>query len=344
METIPSRFSDYQTPYKYGKPILAPSGTEGEFDRYGVDNMRICRHNGKFYMFYIGFDGVGYRTALAVSQDLLHWEKKGIVLDRDSGRAWDTNGRAISSLLSDIDIYGNRNLIKYDGKYVMFYHAYPGKGYETGAAANGIAWSDDENLLEWQCEEYPVFEKGNDGEWDGAGLYSTWIVPHEGGYLLYYNGKDRESFPWHEQVGVAFSDSLHGWKRYHGNPILRVTENHWDSIFSCGQHVLYDSRKKRWVMFYCGFDAVHAQEGVAVSDDMLTWEKCPVPIIGYGNPGSIDSTHAHKPCVIYHDGMLWHFYCAVRPTETDEERERFGKEYRCITVARSAPFGEEELK
>ena len=68
------KFNDYITPYKYCSPILAPSGEEGAFDQFGVDNMRICRHNGKFYCFYIGFDGKGYRTAMAVSDDLLHWE------------------------------------------------------------------------------------------------------------------------------------------------------------------------------------------------------------------------------------------------------------------------------
>ena len=102
--------------------------------------------------------------------------------------------------------------------------------------------------------------------------------------------------------------------------------------------MLYDSREKRWVMFYCGFDWKHAQEGVAISDDGISWEKYERPIIEYGNPGEIDSIHAHKPCVIYHDGALWHFYCAVRPTVTDEEKERFGNDFRCLTVARSKPF------
>ena len=47
MSTISEKINDYLTPYKYGKPIFAPSGEEGAFDRFGVDNMRICRHNGK---------------------------------------------------------------------------------------------------------------------------------------------------------------------------------------------------------------------------------------------------------------------------------------------------------
>lgn len=335
---LKNEFYDYLTPYKYGKPILSPSGKEGAFDRYGVDNMRICRHNGKFYCFYIGFDGSGYRTALATSDDLLHWEKKGVVLDAGSGRPWDTNGRAISCLLCDIDLYGNRELIKHDGKYWMFYHAYPGVGYEVGAAANGLAWSTDENLLEWHCEPEPVFEKGEKGCWDGDGMYSVWIVPKKDEFYLYYNGRKDQRVGWHEQVGMAFSDSLKNWTRYEGNPVLRVTPNHWDSMFSCGQHVLYDSKNKCWVMFYCGFDWEHAQEGVAVSENMFDWRKYEKPIITNGELGSIDSTHAHKPCIIYDNGILYHFYCAVRPTENEYEKKIFGNEYRCLTVATSKPL------
>ena len=79
MNTIPVQyeqntelFADYRTPYKYNRPILAPSGKPGTFDAIGVDNMRIFRHKGRFYATYIGFDGVGYQTALAVSDDLLN--------------------------------------------------------------------------------------------------------------------------------------------------------------------------------------------------------------------------------------------------------------------------------
>lgn len=323
--------SSYFTPYKYGKPILLPSKKKGEFDECLVDNMRICRHNGKFYCFFIGFDGKGYQTGLAVSEDLLNWEKKGVVLPSGSDRPWDTTGRAISCLLCDIDLYGNRELIKINGKYWMFYHAYPGSGYEVGAAANGIAWSTDEELLEWHCEDEPVFTKGEPGCWDGGGLYSTWVFPHDGNYVMYYNGKNNTFGGWYEQVGMAVSKNFYDWKRYEGNPVLKVTPNHWDSVFSCGQHVLYDSREKRWVMFYCGYDAKHAQDGVAISNDMVTWEKYENPIIPCGKPGEIDDVHAHKPCIIYHDGMLWHFYCAVGTTPT-------GGELRCISVARSKPF------
>ena len=45
MNTVPVQyeqntelFADYRTPYKYNRPILAPSGKPGTFDAIGVDN------------------------------------------------------------------------------------------------------------------------------------------------------------------------------------------------------------------------------------------------------------------------------------------------------------------
>ena len=160
-------FADYQTPYKLNRPILAPSGEPGDFDALGVDNMRIFRHKGRFYATYIGFDGVGYQTALAVSDDLIELQKLGVIFPRGSANAWDRVGRAVSCWLHDVDLYGNRELIAKDGKYWMFYHAYPAEGYETGSAANGLAWTSNDSFREWNFLDRPVFQKGADGEWDG---------------------------------------------------------------------------------------------------------------------------------------------------------------------------------
>ena len=115
----------YLTPYKYGKPILAPSGIKGEFDCYGADNARIFRHHGKIYLMYIGFDGEGYQTALATTEDMVNFKKLGVILGKDKASKLQKGGRAVSCLLCDVDLYGNRNLIKVDNKYWLFYHAYP---------------------------------------------------------------------------------------------------------------------------------------------------------------------------------------------------------------------------
>ena len=330
-------FEQYATNFKLGKPILSPSGIPGTFDSIAVDVPVLFRHNHKNYMMYIGYDGIGYQTALAISEDMVHWSSLGVILPR-GGNGWDRIGKAVSCVLHDINLYGSRELLKINGRYWMFYHSYPGEGYEVGPAANGIAWTEDEDLLHWHCLDEPVFRKGPDGAWDGGGLYSTWVFPCEDGYIMYYNGKESEQWPWHEQVGIAYSKDMYHWERYPGNPVLRVSKQGWDTYFSCGQRVLYDDRSQKWVHFYCGYDGIHAQDGVAISENMRDWVKCPEPILTVGGHGEIDETHAHKPSMIWHEGCLYHFYCAVRPTQTEEERRKYGDEYRCITVARSKPW------
>lgn len=342
---------EYLTPYKLGKPILAPSGVEGEFDQLAVDHPRVFVHNDRVYLMYIGYDGISYQTALAVSDDMLHWQKLGIVFKRNaSTNLWDKTGRAISGFLRNVNLWEPPTLTKKDGKYWLFYHAYPSKGYEGGAAANGIAWTTDESFLNWTCADKPILEKSPDkNSWDGAGLYSVWCVPRDGTYWLYYNGKDLPHWPWHEQVGVCFAedDSLMKWKRYEHNPVCKVGDVGWNKNFTCGQSILWDAKKKCWMRWFCGFDGCHAQNGVAISRDGLDWQTFVKPVIPVGKPGEIDAIHAHKGEYIYFKGALWQFYCAVRPLHNDEERKKFKKkgwnEFRCLTIARSTPFTEEEM-
>lgn len=65
----------YRTPYRYGRPLVSGSGEDGRFDRCSADCPFVFYHGGKFRMMYVGYDGRGYQTALAESDDLLHWEK-----------------------------------------------------------------------------------------------------------------------------------------------------------------------------------------------------------------------------------------------------------------------------
>lgn len=241
-------------------------------------------------------------------------------------------------ILKDCDLYGTNELIKVDGKYWLFYHSYPSEGYEQGAAQVGLAYTDDENLLNWQFVDEPIFCPSENGSWDSGGLYKTSIVKQDDKYYMFYNAKDIVDGNWKEQTGVAISSDMMHWKRYENNPVLPVKEDTWMNKFLSDPCITYDSKNKLWVVFFFAYDNKHAREGVAVGKDLLNLQVYDKPIIDIGKQGEIDSTHAHKPGIIYHDDMLWHFYCAVRPTETEDEKKNGGSEYRCITVARSKPF------
>ena len=319
----------YLTPHKLGRPVLTGSGVAGQFDCLAVDCPTVFSHNGRFYMLFIGFDGIGYQTGLAVSDDLLHWEKQCVLFRRDSNADWDKVGQAGVWILHDDDLYSGNPLIKVDGKYWIFYHSYPEAGYETGPAKIGAAWCEDESLLDWHFLPEPLYLPGEADAWDGGGLYKCCVVRLGGKWHMYYNAKDQDGV---EQTGLAVSDDLLHWARCPENPLVRVEPGTWTSRFCSDPHVCYDSRRKTWVMFFYGFSSPYAMDGVALSGDGLYWEKYPEPILRVGQPGELDCRYAHKPSVIYHDGKLYHYYCACRPWQEGDPADN-GGEFRCITVA-----------
>lgn len=323
----------YLTPYKLGRPVLTGSGIPGQFDERAVDCPFVFQHNGKFYMMYVGFDGKGYQTALATSADLIRWEPLGVILRRDEGSGWDDKNIAGTWILKENRIDAPPLLKKWKGKYWLVYHAYPEFGYEEGSAKIGLAWTEDESLLTWNRLPEPIMTPEEGADWEQGGLYKECLVEHEGAFYLFYNAKNTNKGRWIEQTGVAFSEDLKTWRRYEQNPVLRVTPDAWDSGFVSDPCVLEDNG--RWVMYYFGFNYKQAQEGIALSEDLLHWDKYPEPILLVGEEGSIDATFAHKPSVITHDGVLYHFYCSCRPYKEGDPTKIYGKEFRTISVAAS---------
>jgi len=321
------------TPYKLRKAVLTGSGISGSFDSLSIDAPFVFYHSNKFQMLYIGFDGTGYQTALATSDDLIHWKHKGVVLKRDDNRGWDKVGAAGTWIIkSTNNIYDLPTLKKIGNKYWMAYHSYPLSGYETGPAEIGLAWTEDENLLEWNCLDKPVYSWKNGTDWEKGGLYKACIIEHNNLFYMFYNAKNSDG-NWIEQIGVATSYDLIRWKRYDNNPVLKVSDGAWDNMFVSDPCVLNNNDK--WFMFYFGFNNKHAQEGLAVSADLFNWDKLDKSIITYGNPGELDEIHAHKPTIIFFNGILYHFYTAVRKYHEGDPTKDLGDEFRCITVATS---------
>ncbi|UQZ81835.1 Glycosyl hydrolases family 43 [Paenibacillus konkukensis] len=323
----------YLTPYKWGKPVLTGSGIPGRFDYNAVDCPFVFQHNSRFYMMYVGFDGTGYQTALATSGDLLHWEHLSVILRRGEGSDWDSVNIAGTWMMKENRLTAPPVLKKWNNKYWLVYHAYPHTGYEEGSAKIGIAWTEDEDLLTWhRCSE-PILAPEDGADWEKGGLYKECLVEHEGRFYLFYNAKNKNKGRWIEQTGVAFSSDLKHWERYEHNPVLPVTPEEWDSGFASDPCVLLNGDE--WVMYYFGFNYKKAQEGLALSRDLLNWQKHPDPIITVGEEGGIDSIFAHKPSVITHQGVLYHFYCSCRPYREGDPTCNYGKEFRTITVATS---------
>ena len=58
-------------------PIIAP---EFEYETQGVEDVRISKIDGLYYLTYTGYDGTNARGALATSKDLKHFSRKGIIV------------------------------------------------------------------------------------------------------------------------------------------------------------------------------------------------------------------------------------------------------------------------
>lgn len=339
-EQFKKNFHRYLTPYKLGRPVLQGSGIPGTFDSQAVDIPFVFRHHGKFHMVYTGFDGRGYQSALAVSDDLLHWTHKGMILGRlENSDRWDRVGAGVTWLIKEKDsLFETPRLKKIDGKYWLVYHSYPGEGYEEGPAEIGLAWTQDEELLDWHRLDKPVFSWRDGEEWECGGLYKGCIVDGGDGWnYLLYNAKN--AIPrWNEQMGVARSRDLFHWERMLKHPAIPVSADGWDSRFVSAPTIVRDG--DLWLDFFFGYDGMkykHAMQGLAYSSDLIHWTKHPDPILQNGAPGELDANHAHKASLFYWDGTLYHFYCATRSYQPGDPAEALG-EFRTITVAASKPF------
>ena len=332
------KIQKYLTPYKYEEPVLCGSGIKGRFDECAVDIPFVFWHRDCFYMLYTGFDGRGYQSALATSKDLLHWTHKGVILrKREDTNRWDRIGGAATWMIKENNsLWEVPTLKKVEGKYWMVYHSYPSTGYEAGPAEISLAWSEDEELLLWNFLEEPVFSWKEGMKWEIGGLYKACLLQKENSWYLFYNAKDRKD-RWIEQTGLAVSKDFYHWKRYEGNPVLKVNKESWDERFVSDPCIVRDG--DIWLNFYFGYGNGHAQEGLALSTDLIHWEKVREPILTNGKEGAIDSVHAHKASVLFYKDVLYHFYCGTRPWQEGDPTSAHG-EFRSICVAASKPFKE----
>ncbi|TWT97670.1 Glycosyl hydrolases family 43 [Botrimarina colliarenosi] len=302
--TMQRVYDELQTPHKVGR-VLTPG--EGEY----YDCPNVFRHNGRWWMVFVSIkELVGYETRLAVSDDLLHWEVVGTTLGfREEG--WDRWQADGSIALMDPAWGGSYELSQHDGKYWMSYFGGDKQGYETDPLSIGMAWSEDPTHAgEWnRLVENPVMRPGDDDarDFERATLYKSHIFrdPAESlgaPFVMFYNGKQKGG--WVERIGVAVSDDLVHWRRDGEGPVI----DNGKGISGDPQLIRMDDL---WVMPYFGAGwKPRAFDTFAVSRDLMHWTKWEGPHL-IEPTEAFDETFAHKPWMIKHNGVVYHFYCSV---------------------------------
>ncbi len=267
--------------------------------------------NRAWCMSFIGFDGRGYRSFIAQSDDLVHWTQPRLAMDYGPEGAFDHGGCVLGAYLyTRYDIAGPRTLRRRQGRYWSLYGAYPRQGgYELRPGYQGLANSDD-GLIWRRAQEAPtlsVFDP-DCGTWEKDCIYQPWLVEYRRRFYDFYNAAEGGL----EQTGVAFSSDLHRWKRYDGNPVLRLRPDGYDAVFCSDPKVYRDG--DHWMMWYFGVGRNGAHIMAAFSVDLLHWTALPEPLYrAGGHPGGLDRQFAHKTSLVYDPSRkCWFlFYCAV---------------------------------
>jgi len=292
--------------------VVPPSPDDGLNFRM-VDCPLVFQRPGdpKWYMFYTGFDGRGYQTALAESDDLVHWKPRGLVMSFGKPGAYDHGGVTFGgALFESYDLKAPRVLKRWNGRYWVLYGCYPKQGgYEIRPGAEGAASSEDGLTWRRESPDRPILSIDGAAEWEKDCIYQPWLLEYNGKFWDFYNAANGSR----EQMGAAFSNDLLHWTRYEGNPVLpNGPRGSYDEQFCSDGKVFRDG--DHWVMLYFGVGRGGAHIMAAFSRDLLHWTRDPEPLYkAGGHPGGLDRKYAHKVSLVYNpaNDTFYMYYCAV---------------------------------
>ncbi len=301
IDVMANIYNTVKTPFKYGVVLKGKNGEK-------IDCPSVFQYNSRWYMVYIIFDGDGYETALAESDDLLHWKPLGKILSKRKN-TWDANQVAGYVALQDTQWGGSYSLQTYDNKFWLSYLGGALAGYETDPLSIGIAWTrSPEKPIEWHRLDKPVLHRDQPDVryWEKLTQYKSNIILDKDEslgfpFVMFYNAKTKSGY---ERIGMAVSRDMQKWLRYGKDPVI----DNGSGISGDPQVIKIGNV---WVMFYFGaFWKPRAFDTFACSYDLVHWTKWNGPNLVEPSE-AYDEKYAHKPWVIYHNGVVYHFYCAV---------------------------------
>ena len=316
-QTVPAEvmeeiYEKIKTPYKYGAVL--------KFDKELCDSPAVFRHNGRWYMSFIKIDKEvktsGYDSHLAVSDDLVNWEYLFKTMERQDDGSWDSKQRALYAAFIDNDIYGSYEIEPIDGKYYFAYLGGALDGYETDPLAIGLCYTEDINdpkSYTRVSSERPILAPNDPDcrKGETKTLYKSHMFRDEKkitGYTFVnaYNAKDDTH---KESIFLAVSDDGVTWERY-GDRAVIVDDSEKQNININGDPQIFKIGDVYVMFYFIACDGcTYAYETFACSYDLQHFTKWQgEPLIKPTEDW--DDLFAHKPCIAFKDGVLYHYYCA----------------------------------
>jgi beta-1,2-mannobiose phosphorylase / 1,2-beta-oligomannan phosphorylase len=137
-------------------------------EKYGVEDARVTCIDGKYYINYSAVSWDSWGTALAVTEDFVHLEKKGMIFHPEN---------------KDVAIFPE----KVGGKYIALH-----RPNNSGFGKASIWYSESPDLLHWG--NYKVLIRPRDIKWEsmkiGGGAPP---IKTDQGWLVVYHGKGDNS-------------------------------------------------------------------------------------------------------------------------------------------------------
>ena len=219
------------------EPVFSP-GADYEKDG-GVEDPRLVQFGGTYYLTYTGYNKKDAQLCLATSKDLIHWDRKGVIIPANKGN-WNVKWTKSGAIIPE----------KIAGKYWMYF---------LGTSADnkdqtGLAQSTD--LLHWtEATQIPVLPV-RPGHFD-ARVAEPGPAPivRPAGLVLIYNGADDKLV---YRTGIAIFDRSDPrtllWRS--DDPVF-FPEKDWEKVGQVPNVVFVEGmveQRDRYLFYYGGAD------------------------------------------------------------------------------------------
>jgi predicted GH43/DUF377 family glycosyl hydrolase len=219
------------------EPVFAP---EADYEKGGgVEDPRLLQIGDTYYLTYTGYNTKDAQLCLATSPDLIHWDRKGVLLPAYKGN-WNTGWTKSGAIVPE----------KINGKYWMYFlGTTPDKNDQMGLASS-------EDLIHWVEEtKQPVLPR-RPGQFDSRVVEPgppPILTPD--GIVLIYNGADDKLV---YRTAVAIFDRKDPRKLlFRGEQPIFSPQEEWEKVGQVPNVVFVEgmvSQGNRYLFYYGGAD------------------------------------------------------------------------------------------
>jgi predicted GH43/DUF377 family glycosyl hydrolase len=219
------------------EPVLSP--TEDYEKNGGVEDPRLVQFGDTYYLTYTGYNKKDAQLCLATSTDLIHWDRKGVIIPANQGN-WNVKWTKSGAIVPE----------KIGGKYWMYFLGTSADNKDQA----GLASSTD--LLHWtEATQVPVLPV-RPGHFDSrvAEPGPPPIVTPNGIVLIYNGANDRLVY----RTGIAIFDRNDPrkllWRS--ADPVFSP-EKDWEKAGQVPNVVFVEGmvrQRNRYLFYYGGAD------------------------------------------------------------------------------------------